>query len=584
MGAGFATVVTLVLAITPDSVTLLNAPRVTINAQSGDQFDPHVDRDLAAYSSSVDTLTNTVQEIRYFRFSTGTDSAIPNTLPGGERANDLLSDVDQGRIVFTRIFPDRSAIMLFDAAAQAVSELAPAAGSNRIGVAIGAQTVTFIDYAAAGDGSGEVMVLDLSTGAVTRLTTDTVFDANPAVSPDGDVITWERCATFANCDIFSATRTATGWTTRALTSALFNERSPDTNGAQVVLERFNPTGPTGSDLVLVPAAGGPETVLEFPGEQYNPSIRGQLVAFESRGSAQANSDIYLVDLANNRAFQITATPAYSESLNDVTVLSTGEVRVVWQANDEADVTRGNIYGATFTLPALPSVDAGTGGGGTGGGSGSGGGGGTTCLGRSATLEATRVYSPTHATDGVATFSAPFALEIPAEIPVTAGNAGNKKVVLAIDLGGTTLRCQYRGGSPKAHPASAEDLALAGTYRFVSCHDAGGADDDADASTAPSAPSYGAGTVVTAVGVRLHVQGGDSRQPLTQVALTVTEACTVEAQGDALAPDGGLDVLGCSSTSLSAAPAFALLALAALALRRPASIRVVARRERRKLQR
>lgn len=574
MGAGIATVVTLVLSITPESVGVLNAPRVTINAQAGDQFDPHVDQDLAAYSSSVDTQTNTVQEIRFFRFSTNLDSAIPNALPGGARANDLLSDVDDGRIVFTRIFPDRRAIMLFDAATQAVSELAPTAGSERMGVAIGAQTVAFVDYAAAGDGSGELMVLDLATGAVTRLTTDAVFDANPAVSPDGAVVTWERCASFANCDIWSATRGAGGWTTRALTTALLNERSPDSNGAQVVLERFNPTGPTGSDLVLVPAAGGAETVLEFPGEQYNPSIRGQLVAFESRESAQANSDIYLIDLAHNRAFQVTATPAYSESLNDVTVLPSGEVRIVWQANDEADITKGNIYGATFTLPAAP--------GGTDGGTG--GGGGNTCLGRTTTLEATRVYSPTHATDGVATFTAPFALELPAQIPVTAGNSGNKKVVLVIDLGGTTLRCQYRGGSPKAHPASAADLAAATAYHFVSCHDASGDEDDADAMAAPTAPSYGPGSVVTAVGVRLHVQGGDSRQPLTTVALALTEACTVEAQGDGLEADGGLDVLGCSSTSGAAVPLVVLLALAVLALRRPASIRVVARRERRKLSR
>lgn len=574
MGTEVVAVMAMLLTVTPDNGGLLLAPQITINNQAGDQFDPHVDQNLAAYSNAVDTLTSLTQEIRYYEFSSDKDLAIPNTLPNGTRANDLLSDVDQGRIVFTRIFPgDRSAIMLFDSATQATTELAPTAGSNRIGVALGAQTVAFVDYGATGDGSGEIMVLNLATSAVTRLTNDLVFDANPAVSPDGNVVTWERCASFANCDIYQAARSGSLWIIQAVSSSILNERSADSNGTQVVFERDDLTGPSGSNIVMVPVAGGAETVLDLPGEQYNPSIRGPIVAFESRVVATANSDIYLVELTTNRVFQITQTPAFSESLNDVTVLPAGEVRLVWQANDEIDPTKGNIYGATFSLPALPPPpDAGTGGGG-----GSGGG---SCLNRSVALEATRFYSPTRSVDGTATFNPPMAFAIPATVPVLDGNAANKKVFLTINLGSKTIRCQYRGGSAQAHPDSAGELALASRYSLTSCKE--GEEED----EAHSAPSYGAGSVVAARGVKLHIQNGDMTLPLTRVGLVLGEVCpaSVSSPLDVSNPIDAPQTAGCSSSGASLAPFLAAFAFLALMLRRPASIRLVVRREQRRLPR
>ncbi|MDH5265210.1 MAG: HYR domain-containing protein, partial [Betaproteobacteria bacterium] len=271
-------------------------------------------------------------------------------------ANDLLSDVSQGRIVFTRVFPGvRTAIMLFDPDSGTLSELAPAPASWRIGTAIGGQTVAFVDYGLVGDGSGEIMVLDLTTSALTRLTSDTVYDANPKVSPDGNVVTWERCVTSANCDVYGATRSGNIWTVQPVSASPLNERSADNNGTQTAFERDNLGGPTGSNIVLAPVSGGAETVLEIPGEQYNPSIRGQIVVFESRVGV-GNPDIYVADLATNRYFQVTNTPHRAETLNDVTVLPTGEIRIVWQGVEETDPFNGNIYAATFTLPPVVVAD------------------------------------------------------------------------------------------------------------------------------------------------------------------------------------------------------------------------------------
>lgn len=573
MGTGAAAIAAMMLTVTPATGGLLSAPQITINNQAGDQFDPHVDQNLAAYSNAVDTLTSgLVQQIRFYDFPTDKDFAIPNTLADGGLANDLLSDVDQGRIVFTRVFPgDRTAIMLFDSTSRSITELAPAPATTRIGVAIGASTVAFIDYDASPE--GEVMVLNLATPAIppTRLTFDSIFDANPAVSPDGNVVTWERCASTANCDIFSATRSNSMWVVNRVSSTAFNERSPDTNGSQIVFERDDLTGPTGSNIVLVPVNGTAETVLEIPGEQYNPSIRGQILAFESRVGT-GNPDIFVVDLATNRLFQITNTPTFSESLNDVTVLPGGEVRLVWQAVDQTTPTDGNIYGSTFTLPSVtppPPVPV--------------------C--RSSTIEATRFYSPTRSVDGNATFTPAMSFAIPASVPVVAGNAGNKKVTLTIDLGSRTVECEYRSRSTQSHPSSPAQLALASSYVLTNCKEEGddddGEDDDDRAHHGGSGRSghhYAAGTVITAVGVQLHIQNGDMTLPLTKVRLVLNEVCgTVTAPLEASNAIDGRNA-GCSSSGASLAPFFAAFAFLALIFRRPASIRLVARREQRRLLR
>lgn len=610
MGSVVAGISLLALTLVPVDGGVLSAPQITINANAGDQYDPHVDQNLAAYSSYFDPVTQLpVEEIHYYDFTTGLDRAIPTT------GRDLLSDVDQGRIVFTRIFDAeaRSGILLFDVATATVTELAPAPNSQRLGVALGSQTAAFIDYGLSSDMSGELLLLSLSGGAATRITNDTVQDVNPAVSPDGNLVVWERCpVSQANCDIYLASRSGSIWTWQALSSSAFTEIAPDTNGTQVVFERE--LGLNDSNLVVVPVTGGAELVLELPGVEHNASIRGQLIAFEHREGI-APSDIWLYDLATNRAFRVTDTPTVNETLNDVTVLPNGEVRVVWQANDGADGL-SNIYGSTFTLPAVPQPpDAGTGGGDAGVDAG------VACLNRTTTLEATRTYSPSRWTDGVATFSPAFDFAIPSELPVVAGNSGNKWASLTFRTGsGTTVVCRYRGGSTQAHPTSPAQLALAARYVFSSCqtvrgggcggHDGDDDDDEDDdddgdwddhghhghgrhhSHGSTSTPwgghrRYSAGDVVTASSVTLHVHKGDSSKPMTKVRLTLAEVCATSTSTHPLtagAPEGA-EAAGCSSSGGALMPALALIAIALLTLRRrPAEIRLVVRRERRRLPR
>lgn len=278
---------TAMLALTALSLTTVPQPgapiartTVPVNATAGfDQYDPHVDDDLAAYTQ--DNSDGTLS-IRYYRFSTGVDTPVPplaNTIAA-------LSDVNQGRIVFTRqqIFQFSSSIWLLDTTGPSPTpeEINPTPGSSRIGVALGANSLLYADFGVAS--GADMFVVDLSTPArvVTRITDDLVLDQNPAVAPDGNALAWEKCpgGTLFNCEVMQAVRTGSTWTSSVV--APVPSGNPDTNGTLVVYEGTRPGTLTDQDIFVRPLAGGPEVPLEIPGPQYNPSIRGSVIALESR--------------------------------------------------------------------------------------------------------------------------------------------------------------------------------------------------------------------------------------------------------------------------------------------------------------
>ena len=314
---------------------------VVINAGPGDQYDPHVSGDWAAYTSDT--------SIRYYRFSTAVDAEIPI----GSSARDLLSDISGGRIVFSRVIASaKTAVMVFDTSSLALIEINPLAGSNRVGSAIGGNTVAYIDYGL--HLAGEVVVYDLTTSFSVRLTTDILFDQNPSVSPDGLSVAWEQCATSTyNCDIWQAVKSGLVWTVGAAVASTDPDANPDTNGTLVVYDSIR--GPDRGDIFWRPVGGGAEVRLELAGVQANPSIAGNFIAFESRPDLFSTSDIFVYDITGNRLYQITSTPLVTEQLNDITVLGDGSLRVVW-GSDEAGFDARNVKAATFSLPgALSSV-------------------------------------------------------------------------------------------------------------------------------------------------------------------------------------------------------------------------------------
>ncbi len=204
---------------------------VTVNSESGDQFDPHVSGDWMVYTSEV--------SLRYYKFSTNIDAEIPR----GQSNLDLLSDISGSKIVFARVFSgSRTAVMVFDAATPLVDpvEIDSAPGTTRLGSAIGGNTVAYIDFGL--HPNGELVVHDLISMASERLTNDVNIDGNPQVSPDGNVVVWEQCNTsFTNCDIWKAVKTAGVWNVGVSSASPGPDANPDTNGTLVVNDSRFPT-------------------------------------------------------------------------------------------------------------------------------------------------------------------------------------------------------------------------------------------------------------------------------------------------------------------------------------------------------
>src|SRR5580765_1019493 len=109
------------LAITPANGGDAGGTTTTVNNGPGDQTEPHVSGDLAAYTDK--DFTNG-SRIHYFDFLTGLDHVVPAGAPGD---SDNLSDVGEGRIVFsrTRAADGKTGVMLFDAASGTLRELDP---------------------------------------------------------------------------------------------------------------------------------------------------------------------------------------------------------------------------------------------------------------------------------------------------------------------------------------------------------------------------------------------------------------------------------------------------------------------------
>jgi hypothetical protein len=329
-----------IFAIVPTGPIPVTSPRVTINNSPGNHTDPHVSGDLAAYTDGTTTRT-----IRYYRFSTGVDTAIPT--PAG--ATDSLSDVSGNLIAFTRASSGGTdAIEVFDVSSSTTTEIDPRPGSVRLGCSIGNTTVAFIDYAT---GSGVTFVFDLSVGgSPVQLSSGAGTTQLPEVSPSGNAVVWEQCATtLTNCDVMKSIRSGATWSAAVLVSTSSN--FPDTDGTSIAYDASRAGNATGRDIYFQPLSGGAETQLQIAGEQSNPSIRQGVIGFESRTSAVAPADIFVYVIDTNTLYQVTSTPTIDDRLTDVSVLPNGDVRVVWASNDGFG-GNNNVYATTFT-PIVP---------------------------------------------------------------------------------------------------------------------------------------------------------------------------------------------------------------------------------------
>jgi hypothetical protein len=322
---------------------------ITINTNPGEQLDPHVGGDLAAYT---DTANQFAGQIHYFDFLTSVDHVIP---AGAHGDMDALSDVSGSRVAFARqhLVTGERAVVVYDVLAGSSVEIDPPSPYSAFGTAIAGNTVAFLDNST---GNGDIAVAEANAPAapLTNLSASTAFDANPAIAPNGNFVVWEACnISFTDCDVYSAARTAGSWNLpEPVSDTAGLELNPDTDGVTIVYDSDRPSA-TGSDIYLKSISGGSETQLTLTGTQRNPGISGGVISFESKDTPLAPADLFVYVLATNTLFRVTNSPTTDESLSDVSLLPNGAVRVVWAAND-GSAGEHNIYARTFTVPLTPS--------------------------------------------------------------------------------------------------------------------------------------------------------------------------------------------------------------------------------------
>jgi hypothetical protein len=317
---------------------------ITVNDGPGDQGDPHLSGSLVAYTSALSGDS----EIRYRDLADATDTAIPTN--GGL---DFLPYVSGTIVVYTHLSSAGSAIVAYDTAtAGPPTELDPQPSSNRRGSAVGGHTVAWVDLGFyASTIYPEIVAYDLASRSATRLTSDLLFDAEPAVAPDGSLVVWTKCQSVGtSCDIWQATADAAGWTTTRLTGPESQEGNPDSNGQVVVYDSYRDGD---RDIAWQPVGGGPEHRLALPGAQHNPNISGHVVTFESLETVDGvpNWDLMLYDLASDTIYRLTRSTV-DETLNDVSLAADGLVRVAYTAQEGTDA---NVYAVSFDIPVVDTT-------------------------------------------------------------------------------------------------------------------------------------------------------------------------------------------------------------------------------------
>ena len=317
--------------IAESTVPMLTGTTQLINASRGDQTNPHIACNIASYTDDDFQGTSI---IKYFDFATNTEHAVSTS--GIYR----LSDTDGRLIASTQLQSDGDHIVLFDIASQTTTQV-PGAGNSA--PAVGGNLVAFAHGDFSTPSTFEINVYDVNTGNVTQLTNDTLLDKNPSVSPDGNVVVWEKCQpNVTGCDIYSATRTGPGAFTTQLLTGAGEDRNPKTNG-QIVVYTSDKSGE--NDIYFQRLGSSTEMHLSIPGDQRDVNISGNLIVFES--GVPLNYDIFLYDLSTARLYQVTNTPDVLETLSDVVAGCNGSNRIVYaKAGGFGDF---DVYGFTFQL-------------------------------------------------------------------------------------------------------------------------------------------------------------------------------------------------------------------------------------------
>ena len=333
MIAGAVLIVSGALAVIPVNNGNVTGAPILINTSPGNQTDPHVSGDIAAYSDESSGV------IRYYDFVT----MAPGSIMTPASSSDQLSDVNGNHIAFAQQTGLSRSCQVFDVTTLSMVQIGPD-NSGAFATALGSDTVAFVS----GD---DIKVGSISnpSGPLTNLSSSAAFDSGPAVSPNGNTVVWQACS-LTSCSVLRSQFNGTSWSSAVvIANAPAQNTNPDTDGTSIVYDSDRAGSVDGSDIYLQALSGGADTQLSLAGAQRNPSIANGIVAFESTDVESTSADLFIYEISSNRLFRLTDTPTLDEQLNDVTVLGDGSIRVVWAAHPDTSPDN-DIFAQTFNLP------------------------------------------------------------------------------------------------------------------------------------------------------------------------------------------------------------------------------------------
>ena len=320
----------------PATTRLLSGTTIPISVANGNQTNPSVACNLVSYTN--DDLEGS-STIRYFDFATNTEHVLPGN------GLDRLSDTDGQRIAFTQIDGTGDRIGIYDIASQTTTFIGGPGDSDP---AIGGNLVAY-RIAGGPNATSDIQVYDRSTGGYFVLSFNDFEDWWPAVSPDGNVVTWATCQlNQQGCSIYAAVKNSAGtlFNTR-LVSGTGDNRYPDTNGQFIV---YTSERNGDNDVYFQRVDGSTEMHLALPGDQRDARISGNLIVFESE-TADSSYDVFVYDLSTARLYQVTNTPGVSETLSDIVTGCNGSTRIVYAVPG----TFGDFDVNAFTFQLTDSI-------------------------------------------------------------------------------------------------------------------------------------------------------------------------------------------------------------------------------------
>lgn len=306
-------------AAIPDKLT-----EMRITTDPGDQYDPSISGDIIVFTDYRSDNT----DVYYYDLSGGRESPVIVA-----QGNQELTDVSGGIIVYTDY--RSSDVWAYDIARGTRQDIT-GPDKDRLGYAFDSidpsTDGTIVAWQDNRDGNMEIYAMDLGTGEERRITADTAVDAKPAVS--GGHIVWQRCDVGGTCNIWFY-EWASGTILQITLTPLSNERNPDMNGHNIVYQGDRSGN---SDIYIYNLDTRTEKILTLDGDQVNPHIWGDNVAFDDLSSELYHEKLW--NIPSDEVFVLTGGPS-GQFLNSI-----WENRVVYTDDRNGDL---EIYMTKFIL-------------------------------------------------------------------------------------------------------------------------------------------------------------------------------------------------------------------------------------------